>query len=466
MKTKQTSNAANKVKRLLQVERDKTEVFICRLKLVVILFLLIIYWFSPKGYTGEISYNLTLFITLIYIPLLVIQVWLAQKQLLRDVSVTIFTTIDFLALGALIFSFHLQYEQPAFFYLKSPTFVYFFLFITIHSLRNESRYVIYSGILSVLVWLTLFGYALSQNSDRITHDFVEYVYSGSILIGAELDKLIILALFTVVLARGVKRSHDVRLQSVDYYVRTEEQTKRKNLQLHFEKEKAEQANIAKSRFLDIISHELKTPLNGILGMTQLLLLNDRDNNELKNIMAKGELLLSHVSRILRFSEISMQTEAHMESIDDIRTLLEETLAFYKNSQLDPVNQYTCALNEALSARLDKNKTTDILYELISNADKNSRGTEIILDAVIESVDDENSNLILSVKDSGDGMSQEQLQMAMDLFSQTQDPKTRDEGGIGLGLPLANQLATSMDASLTIESEPGKGTTVTLKIPQT
>lgn len=456
---------SDKVQSLINQERDKAEIFIARVKLAIILFLSVLYYLAPKGYQIAPRVNYTLIIMLLYLPLLVLQLYLAQKHLLKTWATFLFITIDFAALGGLIFVFHIQYQQPPLISLRSPTFVYFFLFIAIQSLRFEVRHVVYSGILAILTWGVLFSYALHQNSDRITHDFIEYLNSGAILIGAEVDKILILALFTIVLARGVGKGRSLRDQSINYYVLTERQTKMKNLQLFLEKEKAEQANRAKSRFLDIISHELKTPLNGILGMTQLLKLEFPDKKELDNIMKKGQLLLSHVSRILRFSEIEIQSQMKLEKDVNIKELLDKTINFYISTKLEITNRIICKLQEPLISDVDQDKVSDIVFELLSNADKNSSQGDIILDAAVNT-NPKGNELTISVKDFGAGMDRKQIETALDLFSQTQDPRTRSEEGIGLGLPMINQLAVSMEATIEIQSQPNQGTTVFLKIPTT
>jgi signal transduction histidine kinase len=374
-----------------------------------------------------------------------------------------FAILDFVALGAFMFTYHIPYHQPAQMYLKTPIFMYFFLFITIQSLRVDTKYVIISGASAIVNWLVLFFYELIDTPGKITHDYVGHIF-GHIHIGAELSKLLILALFTAVLAKGVKNSQKLRKQSIGYYVLTEERNKRKNLQLHFEKEKAEEANRAKSRFLDIISHELNTPLNGILGLTQLQMLKDPESKELKGIMSKGQILLSHVSRILRFTEVEVRSTADIGYNIDTREVLLEAMEFYKRSKLEHVNTYRSKLQNPLPASFDKGKVVDIIYELLSNADKNSHQSVICLDA---SFSEENHRqvLVIEVSDQGEGMSEEQILLALDLFSQTQEPNKRKEGGIGLGFPMIKQLAASMDAWIEIFSKESLGTTVYLKIPQ-
>lgn len=459
-----SNSAAEKVKILLKQENEKTGILISQIKLLIIFFLFVIFFVATKGFQESRNFNITLVIMLIYVVLLITELLLARRRMQSRRTKYIFAVSDFVALSAIMFSYHSQYLQPAQIYLKSPTYVYFFLFITIQSLRVRTTYVIVSGISAIVCWLALFGYVLVEDPGKITFNYGEYINADYILVGAELDKILILALFTAVLAKVVRNNQKLRKQSVGHYVLTEESSKQKNLQLHLEKEKAEEANRAKSRFLDIISHELNTPLNGILGLTQLQMLKDPESKELKSIMSKGQTLLSHVSRILRFTEVEVRSATQIDRDIDTREVLLEAMDFYKRSKMEHINSFCCKLQEPLIASFDKGKVVDIVYELLSNADKNSDQCDIYLDASI--LDEKHYKLlVIEVADKGRGMSEEQILVALELFSQTQETNTREEGGIGLGLPMTKQLAASMDAWIEIFSRKNVGTTVYLKIPQ-
>lgn len=227
----------SRVRSLVSIELKKAEVLISYIKLAIISLLGVLYLLAPRGYEEAMTINLTLVGILNYLIILLIQTYIARKGIMKNWITSIFTITDFVALGLLIFSFHIQYEQPPSFYLKAPTFIYFFLFIVIQALRHQTKFIILAGISAVSVWLILFGYALNAAAYSATHSFVEYIYSDAILVGAEFDKLLILTLFTAVLARGVQQSQKLRNQSIEYYVKTEEQLRRNNRQLKIENEK-------------------------------------------------------------------------------------------------------------------------------------------------------------------------------------------------------------------------------------
>ncbi len=111
-------------------------------------------------------------------------------------------------LMVLIWSFHIQYMQPASFYLKAPTVLYVFIFIALRSLRFDPRYILIAGGTAAAGWIILTGYVIWSEGGKsmITRDYVTYLTSNSILIGAEIDKIIAILLVTAVLTVAVMRA--------------------------------------------------------------------------------------------------------------------------------------------------------------------------------------------------------------------------------------------------------------------
>jgi adenylate cyclase len=116
----------------------------------------------------------------------------------------------------MIWAFHLQYNQPPTFYLKSPTLLYVFIFISLRTLRFEARYVVTAGIIAALGWIGLSLYAgyLSGGVKMVTRDYVHYMTSNSILVGAELDKTITILTVTAILAVAITRARHMMVQAV------------------------------------------------------------------------------------------------------------------------------------------------------------------------------------------------------------------------------------------------------------
>ena len=136
----------------------------------------------------------------------VIAAWFLCGSVILDISLLLL----------LIWSFHIQYSQPAAFYLKAPTMLYVFLFITLRALRFDPTYVLMAGVSAAAGWALLVLYALTEPSltSPVTRDYILYITSNRILIGAEVDKIICILLVTSVLAIALLRARRLLMQSV------------------------------------------------------------------------------------------------------------------------------------------------------------------------------------------------------------------------------------------------------------
>ncbi len=132
--------------------------------------------------------------------------WLLISSVIMDMGLLMF----------LIWSFHIQYEQPASFYLKAPTVMYVFIFIALRSLRFEPKYILWAGITAIAGWGVLVGYVLvAEPSDpMITRNYVEYLTSNAVLIGAEVDKIIAMAAVTLILFVAILRAQRIFYRAV------------------------------------------------------------------------------------------------------------------------------------------------------------------------------------------------------------------------------------------------------------
>jgi adenylate cyclase len=116
----------------------------------------------------------------------------------------------------MIWAFHIQYQQPPSFYLKAPTLLYVFIFIALRALRFEARFVIVAGIVAAVGWMTLAAYSIfgADGISNITHDYVHYMKSNSILIGAEFEKIVIILTVTAIMALAIYRARKLLVSSV------------------------------------------------------------------------------------------------------------------------------------------------------------------------------------------------------------------------------------------------------------
>ncbi|MBB4264719.1 adenylate/guanylate cyclase domain-containing protein [Roseospira visakhapatnamensis] len=144
-----------------------------------------------------------------YLVFTVLRLWLAYLGRLGPVLLGLSVIVDMGLLMMLIWSFHLQYEQAAPFYLKAPTLLYVFIFIALRALRYQTAYVVAAGATAALGWTVLLAYALITELQRgdpmITRDYVAYMTSNTVLVGAEVDKIVSILTVTAILAIALVR---------------------------------------------------------------------------------------------------------------------------------------------------------------------------------------------------------------------------------------------------------------------
>jgi signal transduction histidine kinase/CheY-like chemotaxis protein/HAMP domain-containing protein len=232
----------------------------------------------------------------------------------------------------------------------------------------------------------------------------------------------------------------------------------------------EEASKHKSQFLANVSHELRTPLNAIIGVTEMLRedasdLNREDEIEpLDRVLHAGRHLLGLINDILDLSKIEAgKMEVHIEEfgiaplIDDgVKTI--ETLAAKNNNRL----MVECAPGIGVM-QADQTRVRQALLNLLSNANKfTERGTVTVRAERRQEAD--RDWITMAVSDTGIGMTPEQVGKLFREFSQADSSTTRKYGGTGLGLAISRRFCQLMEGDITVESELGRGSTFTIRLP--
>jgi len=251
-------------------------------------------------------------------------------------------------------------------------------------------------------------------------------------------------------------------------------TELKSLQDDLEqtRDAANAANQAKSEFLANMSHELRTPMNAILGYSEMLMEEAEDLGQedfipdLKKINKAGAHLLALINDVLDLSKIeSGKMEAFPEDID-LNVLIDEVGA--TAHPLLGKNNNTLAIErgeELGMAWQDLTKLRQTLFNLLSNAAKFTHDGTITLQ-VDRMKQDGVDWLILAVSDTGIGIAADKIDYVFQEFSQADGSTTRDYGGTGLGLAISRRFCELLGGNLTLQSEAGKGSTFTVRIPAT
>ncbi|MEM1198525.1 MAG: adenylate/guanylate cyclase domain-containing protein [Pseudomonadota bacterium] len=208
-------NLPRRIVHSIERQDHASEVLAKLIQLAVVSIMAVLYLASPKTDAGT-AFSPVPYALSIYIVLNLIGLFWALRWGLNDWAVYGSILIDMTLLMVLIWSFHIQYEQPASFYLKAPTILYAFIFIAIRAMRFQARFVVAAGVLASLGWMAMVIYVISIDPENtmITRDYVEYLTSNSILIGAELDKIITILLVTAILALALRRGYALLVNAV------------------------------------------------------------------------------------------------------------------------------------------------------------------------------------------------------------------------------------------------------------
>jgi len=212
----QSTALPERLKIAIRDQQERSEVLISVIQLLIVTIFGLLYMISPKTFSDDVAFAPVPWVLSAYLLFSLLRFTLSVKRRLPDWMLYLSAIADIVLLMGLIWSFHLQYEQPASFYLKAPTLLYVFIFISIRALHFDPRFVIATGFSAAVGWILMVLYVLfSDPSDpMITRNYIEYMTSNSVLIGAEFDKIISILIVTGVLALALRRARKLLFDSV------------------------------------------------------------------------------------------------------------------------------------------------------------------------------------------------------------------------------------------------------------
>ena len=238
--------------------------------------------------------------------------------------------------------------------------------------------------------------------------------------------------------------------------------------------RAEEANRAKSRFLANMSHEFRTPLNAIIGYSEILKEDALEHGQsasvtdLERIKSAGRHLLAMVNEVLDLSRIEAgKTELFIESCD-VQDMVEEAVATVRSLVEANNNRLTLHCESPLGRMAtDAVRVRQMLYNLLSNAGKFTENGEVrvtvrrIGERGVRAAD---GWIVIAVSDTGIGMRPDQVESAFEAFRQLDPSTTRRHDGTGLGLAITRHYCEIMGGAISVECKPGKGSTFTIRLP--
>ncbi|MGM0521187.1 MAG: ATP-binding protein [Pseudomonadota bacterium] len=247
-----------------------------------------------------------------------------------------------------------------------------------------------------------------------------------------------------------------------------------NIELDMAHRNALRANAVKSEFLANMSHEIRTPLNGIIGFCRLLgrsKLEPRQQEWLQHVHRACDNLLMLVNDVLDFSKLEANRLTLEEADIDMVTLVDEVIGLHAPEAQRKELQLIAMVYDDVPTPLrgDPLRLHQILSNLLSNAIKFTHDGDVVVRVMLDSdVAAQHTRaramLRISVSDTGIGLSHKQQKQLFQAFSQAEPSHSREFGGSGLGLTICQQLIQRMGGHISVESEPGEGTTFAFTLP--
>jgi signal transduction histidine kinase/CheY-like chemotaxis protein len=369
--------------------------------------------------------------------------WLNHKRhynIARSIFITSFSVLLFFICNTLNIGFYF-----VFFYF--PAFIAYTLYYDLEKdLPNALVNLSVSVSCAVCAFVLPHQYFMAENIDEKWFPLI-----------STLNYFLSFAITIIFVFFAVFHINKSGRQLVDVW----QEAERQKLELSEAKQKADSAVLAKSRFLSNMSHEMRTPLNGIIGTVNLMLqepsLPEQQQN-LEVLKYSSEHMLSVVNDVLDFSKIEAGKMELATDEFNLKTVLDKIYTVFKNQFDGKKVRFEFNIDNALDKffKSDETRLRQVLTNLIGNAYKFTEKGSVQCSAKLISSDSEAAEIYFSVKDTGIGMNQEHQQLIFDAFNQAETSTTRRFGGTGLGLTISKKIVVKLGGDLQLKSEQGKG----------
>ncbi len=297
---------------------------------------------------------------------------------------------------------------------------------------------------------------LNENNVLIEELTEENIQQQKSLKLGRLTTILSIALITILslLTLSLYKNNNLR-------ARANELLQNKNTELILAKENAERASEAKVQFLSTITHELRTPLYAVTGLTHLLLEESPTPNQkehLNSLKFSGEYLLSLINNILDLNKLEANKVEVENTSFNLKKRINDVLIALGKSAKDRNNNLHYEFDESVPTKLkgDPLKVSQILINLIGNSIKFTQNGDIWIRVKLNDKVDNKVFLNFEIEDNGVGISEKKQQTIFENFTQGSVQINRKFGGTGLGLSIVKNLLSLMDSEVKLESELGKG----------
>ena len=240
--------------------------------------------------------------------------------------------------------------------------------------------------------------------------------------------------------------------------------KERNVHLEIAKDEAEEASQLKMAFLSNVTHELRTPLYGVVGLTSLMLENNslskEDNKLLNSLKYSGDYLLNLVNDILQLGKMESEKVELKNVSVNLKELISSIIGSFEYRLQESNNQIHVLIDDSIPEFIecDSVRLSQILINLIGNSIKFTENGKIWLRVITKNINNNKVNLRFEVEDNGAGIPENKHKIIFEKFSQLNNNSNVNYQGSGLGLSIVNNLVELFNSEIELESELGKGST--------
>ena len=323
----------------------------------------------------------------------------------------------------------------------------------IYESRNDSLYRVYLNAISKGIDAETnvgdLNEIIANQQDNIDKQ-QRSINFGKMTTGLSIALIVILSLLTL----SLYKNNNLRAKA-------NELLQDKNNELQLAKEKAEKASLAKAQFLSTITHELRTPLYAVTGLTHLLLEEDpkpHQKEHLNSLKFSGEYLLSLINNILDLNKLEANKVEVEKTSFNLKKRTNDVLVALKKSADDRKNNLHFEFDESIPEKLmgDPLKLSQILINLIGNSLKFTQNGDVHVRIQKIGETKDRVSLRFEIEDNGVGISKKKQKSIFETFSQASLQINRKFGGTGLGLSIVKNLLELMGSKIQLESQLGKG----------
>ncbi|MFT4184116.1 MAG: response regulator [Rhizobium sp.] len=332
------------------------------------------------------------------------------------------------------------------------------------SWQMDMHMYFFAALALVMAWCDARSLLLAATAIALHHLVLNYTVPAAVFVNdADINRVVLHATIVVfqtmvlVWLSNKLVSAFERIESMGDAIAIQNET------LEIRTQEAEQANAAKSLFLANMSHEIRTPMNAILGFSHLLgrtELTVRQHDYITKIRGASDRLLNLLNDILDVSKIEAGKLTLERAPFDPRAMIERTMEIVTLKAQEKGIALTWQVAPAIPATLhgDELRLSQVILNLVSNAIKFTSSGSVSLDFALRERRGNHCVIEATVRDTGLGMSPEQVARLFDSFAQADSSTTRRFGGTGLGLAISRQLIALMDGDISVESKEGHGST--------